>query len=235
MAMRRPAQLPLSLSHPAEYGRDSFVAGASNAAALRAIESWPDWASPVAVLTGPPGSGKTHLAHIWANRSGARLLASEAIDADTVPSLAPGEALVVEDIAAGAVPERALFHLINAAKELGASLLLTSRRRVGDWQIGLPDLRSRLRMATPLVLEAPDEEFLRKVLVKLFADRQLMVDRAVLDYLLLRMERSLDAAPALVEALDREALASGRSITRTIAARVLSGTAVEAPKFTELE
>lgn len=234
-AMRRPAQLALSLPHPAEYGRDSFVAGASNAAALRAIDSWPDWASPVAVLTGPAGSGKTHLAHIWADRSGARLLASEAMDAETVPSLAPGEALVVDDIAAGAVPERALFHLINAAKELGASLLITSRRRVGDWQIGLPDLRSRLRMATPLVLDAPDEELLRKVLVKLFADRQLIVDRAVLDYLLVRMERSLGEAASLVEALDREALASGRSITRTIAARVLSGTAAEATKFTERE
>jgi chromosomal replication initiation ATPase DnaA len=212
-AMRRPAQLPLSLSHPAEYGRDSFVAGPSNAAALRAIESWPD----------------------WANRSGARLLASEAMDIETLPSLAPGEGLVIEDIAAGAVPERALFHLINAAKELGASVLLTSRQRIGEWQIGLPDLRSRLRMATPLVLDAPDEEFLRKVLVKLFADRQLIIDRAVLDYLLVRMERSLGGAAALVEALDREALASGRSITRPIAARVLSGTAAEATKFTELE
>jgi chromosomal replication initiation ATPase DnaA len=232
--MRRPAQLPLSLSHPAEYGRDSFVEGTSNVAALRAIESWPDWASPVAVLTGPSGSGKTHLAHIWANRSGARLLASGTLDIETVPSLAPRGALAIEDIAAGAVPERALFHLINAAKELDATLLLTSRRRVGEWQIGLPDLRSRLRMATPLVLEAPDEEFLRKVLVKLFADRQLMVDRAVLNYLLVRMERSLGRAAALVEALDREALASGRSITRATAARVLSGTA-EATKFTELE
>jgi chromosomal replication initiation ATPase DnaA len=232
--MRTPAQLPLSLSHPAEYGRDSFVAGTSNAAALRTLEIWPDWASPVAVLTGPPGSGKTHLAHIWANRSGARLLASGTLDIATVPSLAPRGALAIEDIAAGAVPERALFHLINAAKELDASLLLTSRRRVGEWQIGLPDLRSRLRMATPLVLETPDEEFLRKVLVKLFADRQLMVDRAVLNYLLVRMERSLGRAAALVEALDREALASGRSITRATAARVLSGTA-EATKFTELE
>jgi chromosomal replication initiation ATPase DnaA len=233
--MRRPAQLPLSLSHPAEYGRDSFVAGASNAAALRAIESWPDWASPLAVLTGPPGSGKTHLAHIWTNRSGARLLASAALDIETVPSLAAGEGLVIEDIAAGAVPERALFHLINTAKELGASLLLTSRRPVGEWQIGLPDLHSRLRMATPLVLDAPDEEFLRKVLVKLFADRQLIVDRTVLNYLLVRMERSLGAAAALVEALDREALASGRSINRATAARVLSETAADATKFTELE
>jgi chromosomal replication initiation ATPase DnaA len=235
MAMRRPAQLPLALSHPAEYGRESFVAGPSNAAALRAIESWPDWASPVAVLSGPPGSGKTHLAHIWAARSEARILPSDAMDPETLPSLPPGGALVVEDIAGGAVPERPLFHLINAAKELGATLLLTSRQWPNEWEIGLPDLLSRLRMAMPLALDAPDEELLRKVLVKLFADRQLIIDRVVLNYLLVRMERSLGVASALVEALDREALASGRSITRAMAAQVLSGTAGGPGRFTERE
>ena len=234
-AMPNSAQLPLALSHPPEYGRESFLAGPSNAAALALIERWPDWASPIAVLTGPPGSGKTHLAHIWAERAGARLVPADAIGPDEAPPLPPGGAFVVEDIAMDAVPERALFHFINSSKEHGASLLITSRSPVADWRIGLPDLASRLRMAVPLTLAEPDDELLRKVLVKLFADRQLIVDKPVIDYLLLRMERSLGTARALVEALDREALAAARRITRPMAARVLATTGGEARDFTDPE
>ena len=108
------------------------------------------------------------------------------------PRIAPGGALAVEDVPPDAVPEAALFHLINSVRELGGSLLLTSRSQAEDWQVGLPDLRSRLRLAAPVALGAPDDELLRQVLVKLFADRQLVVDKPVIDYLISRMERSLE-------------------------------------------
>ena len=124
----------------------------------------------------------------------------------------------MEDFRPGSIPEGPLFHLINSVAEQGGALLLTSRHPAEEWRAELPDLRSRLRMATPVTIGAPDEELLRKALVKLFADRQLVVEKAVIDYLLLRMERSLASAVALVEALDREALAAGRAITRPMAA-----------------
>jgi chromosomal replication initiation ATPase DnaA len=101
---------------------------------------------------------------------------------------------------------------------------LTSQTPADLWRVELPDLRSRLRLATPASLGAPDDELLRKVLVKLFADRQLLVEKAVVDYLVSRMERSLSAAVSLVELLDREALATGRRISRPMAAQVVSGT-----------
>jgi chromosomal replication initiation ATPase DnaA len=234
--MRAPSQLPLALSHPPHYGRESFVVGASNAAALALIDRWPDWTAPVAVLSGPPGSGKTHLAHIWAEQAGATFVASEQLrQADPPPLPPPGGAIVVEDIGIDSVPERALFHLLNAAKETGAGVLLTSRTPAADWRIGLPDLRSRLRMAVPVALDTPDDELLRKVMVKLFADRQLIIDRSVIDYLLVRIERSLTAAAAVVEAIDREALAAGGSITRPMAARILAELGEDWPGFTDPE
>ncbi len=72
MAIQAPSQLPLALAHPPQHGRDSFLPGRSNRAALALVERWPDWPAPIALLSGPAGSGKTHLAHIWAERSGAR-------------------------------------------------------------------------------------------------------------------------------------------------------------------
>ena len=85
--MRVPTQIPLTLPHAPQYGRDEFIVGDSNAAALRLLESWPDGSSPLAVLSGPPGAGKTHLVHIWASRTGARILAAD----ELAPNLLGGQ------------------------------------------------------------------------------------------------------------------------------------------------
>jgi chromosomal replication initiation ATPase DnaA len=219
--MPAPKQLPLALGHTPQYGREEFVSGPSNVEALRLIESWPDWPSPVVVLSGPPGSGKTHLAHVWADRAGAAIYAPDALAAD-LAALQSRRALAIENIDGERISEASLFHLINSVLESRSSLLLTSRRAAEDWNVNLPDLRSRLRMATPVALGTPDDDLLRKVLVKLFSDRQLLIERPVVDYLLLRMERSLSAALHLVDQLDREALSEGRSITRPMAAKTLA-------------
>src|SRR5688500_4552117 len=117
--MAAPSQIPLSLGYEPQYGADSFFAGPSNRKAQTLIDRWPDWPAAVVVLTGPPGSGKTHLAQIWASRSGAAWWDAGRLGRGEAPL--PLGGAVVEDIMADAVPEEALFHLINAAKEAGAS------------------------------------------------------------------------------------------------------------------
>lgn len=219
--MAEPRQIPLGLVHPAEYGRDAFAVGASNRAALALVEKWPDWPQHVVLLSGPEGAGKTHLAHIWAAKSQAQIAGARNLQTIDPAGFLRGGAGVVEDIDQAGTDEQKVFHLINIGRELGGSLLLTSRRTAGGWPIELADLRSRLRLAAPAELAAPDEALLRQVMVKLFADRQLIVDRAVLDFLLPRIERSFSAATRIVAELDLEALASGRAITRPMAAAVL--------------
>lgn len=226
-----PRQLPLALAYAPQYGRDTFVPGASNHAALRLIESWPDWHSSVVLVSGPRGSGKTHLAHIWAKRADAPILEAAGLSISMLPGLEDGGAMVIEDVDAATFPETALFHLINRTKEVRASLLVTSREAAGSWGVSLPDLRSRLRMAAAVALGAPDDELLRKVMVKLFADRQLIVDKQVVNYLLVRMHRSLGFAATVVRALDVAALAAGRRITRAVAAEVLADLDADRERF----
>ncbi len=222
MSAADPTQLLLALPHAPSLGREDFMVGPSNREALRLVERWPDWPSPAMLLTGPSGSGKTHLAHIWASIAGAEIVEAAAIESERALVFAAGRPVVVEDVAADAVPERALFHLFNSMREHGGGLLITARDRAEDWRVDLPDLRSRLRLATPVALGAPGDDLLRQVLVKLFADRQLLVDKPVIDYLVARMERSLNAAVRLVEAIDRAALSAGRRITRQLAGEVLT-------------
>lgn len=216
-----PRQLALALAHDESFAREDFLAGASNADALKLIERWPDWPDRALALVGPEGAGKSHLAAIWAEASGARRLSARALgETDLLHALATG-ALVVEDVADD-LNERALFHLINLMREEEAYLLITARAAPGRWTVALPDLASRLRAVPAVTLTAPDDALLRAVLLKLFADRQLGVDESLISYLVTRIERSFAAARAAVELLDHEALRLKRPVTRALAAEVLA-------------
>jgi chromosomal replication initiation ATPase DnaA len=216
-----PRQLALALGHDTSFAREDFLEGPSNAAALGLIERWPDWPDRLLVVTGPEGSGKSHLAAIWADTTGARFLAARSLaQANPRAALSTG-ALVIEDVAGNAIDERALFHLINLAREEGAFVLVTAPTAPSGWTLRVPDLASRLRALPVVALGAPDDALLRAVLVKLFADRQLAVDESLLGYLANRIERSFAAARAIVERLDREALRLRRPVTRALAAEIL--------------
>jgi chromosomal replication initiation ATPase DnaA len=215
-----PRQMALDLALPESLARDDFLEASCNAEALRLVEAWPDWPARVMALVGPPGAGKSHLGAIWADLAGARRLAARDL-AGTTPAdaLATG-ALLLED-AGPKTSEVPLFHLINSAKEEQAFVLMTTREAPVSWGAGLKDLASRLRAVPVVTLAEPEDGLLRAVLVKLFADRQLVADAEIVEFLARRMERSLDAARRLVAELDRETLETGRRLTRPLASQVL--------------
>jgi chromosomal replication initiation ATPase DnaA len=188
------------------------------------IDAWPAWPAPSVALSGPEGSGKTHLAEVWRARSGAGLLSAAALDEADVPALAAARAVVIEDMEAlSPAAERNLFHLLNLVKEEGASLLLTSREPPARLPIALPDLASRLRALPHAGLGAPDDALLAGILVKLFDDRQLRVAEPLIAYLAARIERSVAVARDVVAALDKASLSGKRPITVPLAADVLAG------------
>jgi chromosomal replication initiation ATPase DnaA len=212
-----PRQLAFALNYPESYARDDFIAGPSNAAALALLGSWPDWPSKVMALIGPEGSGKTHLASIWASEVGARVIGARSLGHIDLPaSLATG-ALVVEDLAAEDLNERSLFHLLNLAREEGATLLITGRTPPAQFMVETRDLASRLRAIPVVTVSPPDDMLLRALIVKLAADRQLTVDEALVSYLVTRIERSFAAARAAVRRLDEEAMRQKRPVTRALA------------------
>lgn len=212
----RAGQLTLSFPVAERLDADDFLVSGSNAEAYSAIERWPDWPDPVLLLIGPTGSGKTHLATIWAKRSHAWLLTPKDVQDHAVPHLVSAGALVIDHTDAQSFDEAALFHLLNAARARRTFLLITARQPPDLWGLTTPDLLSRLRLAPLVSIGEPDDALLRSVLVKMFLDRQLVVDTAVVDALAQRGERSFDAARQAVEALDKRALASGKRITRAM-------------------
>jgi chromosomal replication initiation ATPase DnaA len=218
-------QLTLDLAlPPPTYSREDFIVSSGNREALAWLDRWPDWPAPALALSGPPGSGKTHLSRIWAERAAAKVIGGSDLDGKSVADLASlaetSPALVIER--ADLASERSLFHLYNLMRERRGHLLLIAELPPARWTITLPDLASRLRAAPAVALAPPDDDLLGSIILKQLADRQLHAGAGVVQYLVSRMERSAGEARRVVAALDRKAMAEGREIDRRLAADVLA-------------
>lgn len=218
-------QLSFDLPAKPALGRDDFFVAPSNAMAVALLDPGFAWPSGKLVLTGPKGSGKTHLAHVWASQSGARIVSAAALTAEAVPELAQGP-VVIEDVpqvSGGLDQQNALFHLHNLVLAHGHSLVMTGQAAPCHWSLTLADLQSRVQAATHAELQAPDDQLLAVVLAKLFNDRQIMPKSDVIPYLVAHMDRSFAAAAQIVRQLDHLSLAEKCSLSRPLAVRVLSG------------
>jgi chromosomal replication initiation ATPase DnaA len=213
-------QLSLDLGHRAAFGRDDFLVTASNASAVAMVDQWPHWPAHAAVIVGPVASGKTHLAMVWQKRSDAVLAPAAGFGVEEVPELLRGGAALVENLDQHHVEEKAVFHLLNHARQTEGTVLFTT----SAWPLpmSLPDLASRLGALPVAQILPPDDDLLRGVLVKQFNDRQIAVDEALVSYLVTRMPRSLDVARQLVARIDEAAMEQGAAVTRAFAGKILA-------------
>lgn len=192
------SQLPLPLAYRSADGERDFFVSEANLAAVNWLDQWPEWPMPCALLIGPAGSGKSHLARIFARRTGACI----ADDAEFVDA-------------------EALFHRWNAATP-AMPLLMTAARPPRDWHRRLDDLASRLAATPQIRIAPPDDALLAALLAKQFRDHGLRVSAEVVDYVLARTERSFAAISRIVLQLDAAALAAGRPVSVPLARSVLT-------------
>jgi DnaA regulatory inactivator Hda len=218
-------QYPLPLPHSEAMAADDFMVTPSNSEAAAWLDKWPEWPAHCLVIYGPEGSGKTHLTHVWQSRSNGEKILPEQLDTLDMARFQSAPCIVAIDnadtIAGDAAQEESLFHLYNMLREKKGYLLLTARQAPAQWNIRLPDLRSRLLSIPAIALGAMDDALSSALLIKQFRDRQIDIGMDVVDYLLPRMTRTPASLRELVQKLDRASLAEGRGITVALARRVL--------------
>lgn len=217
-------QLRFDLSARPALGREDFFVSPSNAMAMAMIDDWRNWPSSKLVIKGPTGSGKTHLAHVWAEMSGARIIAAQDLPEASVGDLAQGP-LCVEDAHEAAGNEDAeahLFHLHNLVIAEGHALLLTAVDEPARWGLHLPDLASRMQGTQVATLAAPDDDLLGALMSKLFADRQLSPNLDVIPYLVRHAPRSFIAAQQIVRLMDDMSMAARKPLSRDMARRAVA-------------
>jgi len=217
--MPQPRQFILPFSHAPHYADEDFVESPSNQDARAWLDRPQSWPQSRLVLSGPEGSGKTHLLHMWAQRFQAEVRPVQSLRG--LPEPPKTSALAIDD-ADEAPDEAALFHVLNLAAEARVLLLLTARLAPAIWQIGLPDLASRVRSSAHVAIGPADEPLLRTLLVRLASDRQLIIPSALADFMLLRLPRTQAAVREAVARLDRVSMAAGGHPNRALAAAVIA-------------
>lgn len=218
-----PRQLNFDLPARAALGREDFYVSPANAMGVAMIEGWHTWPARKLVLSGPAGSGKTHLVHVWAALSGATIINACDLETADIPALATAPVAIedLHEIAGNGPAEQALFHLHNLALAEGQSLLFTAEKPAAQWGLSLPDLASRMQGTQAATMDEPDDMLLTALLVKLFADRQLTPTTDTVPYLVTHMVRSFDMARRLVAEMDSAALSQNRPLNRKLAGDVL--------------
>jgi DnaA regulatory inactivator Hda len=222
-------QYTLPLPHREALTANDFIVSDSNREAVAWIDAWPGWPSPCLVLIGPSGSGKTHLAYVWLPKAQAVNIRLQNIRDQNLDQLVQKNPNLIIDnadkIAGNAGDEENLFHLYNLVREHKGSLMLVASLPPAQWNIVLPDLRSRLLASPVALIGAPDDALMSMMLVKQFHDRQITIGEDVIAYLMPRMERTTSALRRIVDSLDQASLAEKKNVTVALARRVLEANA----------
>lgn len=211
-------QIPLPLIYSSDYKREHFHVFQGNQLALNWIDWWPDWPQPRLVIFGDEGCGKTHLAHLWSEKSKAIWLDASIMEAqspDTVASAAPAFILDTP-----VFDEVWLFHFYNICHD--KPWLICNRLPPSQWTFHLKDLESRLLTIPAIALKSPDDTALKELLRKLFRDRGILIPDTIVAYLLNRIDRSFVQLKALVRDVDLFALTHKRRITLSLIRDYLS-------------
>lgn len=223
-SVNQARQFTLDFEHRPSFSGDDFLVAPANRTVIDWIDRWPDWPNPALAISGPRGSGKTHLTHVFISHSNATSVDLKNLKTTEIrPIVLDHPALVLDDIEeiAGTEAEETLFHLLNVVREESCFVLLTANAPPARWTVELPDLRSRLNAIPHAAIELPDDTLMAALVVKLFRDRQLRIDTSIVDYILARAERSFDGIRATITQIDATALRERRNITIPLIRRVL--------------
>ncbi len=213
--------MPLDLPHRPAFGAEDFFLSKSNELAVRLIDDWPRWVKYGQMLVGPEACGKTHLVNVWRLRSDAQIITASRLNMADIHDLDITRPVCIEDIDRGLRDEEALFHLLNVINAHGNHILVTSRTEKVEEKLAIRDLCSRLKALPVVAIKSPDDQLLKAVMVKQFADRQIKIDPLIVEYLFRRMERSMLAVAEMVAIMDQGSLEAGRSLTRPLAREIL--------------
>lgn len=223
--MENSKQFALNLTNEPSFAVDDYIIFPSNQGIVNQLGESMITASPLSILFGAQQSGKTHLAHLWQQQHAARFLPDPylKVEEENVPELANiinQSPIIIDDIDQKPVCEKTIFHIINLAIQAKQPLLFTSRKPLMLWDVELPDLLSRLKAAKHIEILPPDDMLMEAILVKTFADKQIIVPDNVIAYILLRIDRSIEAVINLVSEVDRYALQQKKPVTRGMVAKI---------------
>ena len=202
-------------------GEGAFIVADSNRPAIAVLEQWRAWPGGALALVGAQGSGKSHLAKLWAAQAGALILPAKTSSAAAREAFFARDGRLVIDEADRHRDDSTLTALLDLARTEGGAVLLIGRSAPAEWSTNLPDLRSRFSALLTATLGDPDENLLSELLRRLLRARFIELRGNVAKYLAQNMERSFAAAHALVEEIDALMVEGSHPVPYDVAAEAL--------------
>ena len=214
--MKNSKQLYFDMPDKTALGIEDYIITESNSFAFDLISRMIKGEINQGVISGPSFSGKTHLSKILIKNIG--INESLYIDRDyknIIERVGSSNLIVIENIDK-LIEDRSeedLFHIINFTKESDKRLLMTSGKSISKIEFKLEDLKSRLNAILEAKIMQPDDELMKLVLIKIFNDKQLLINPNVIDFLRSRLERSYKSINDFIEKIDKFSLERGKKIT----------------------
>jgi len=217
-------QKTLKFVHESNYEEENLVKSSCNNIAINFIEKWPNWSldNRIVCIFGATGSGKTHIARVWKKKSNARIF--NKISNLTLNNIYENNTpLVFEDINSNIYwPESLLFEFINEIKLSENYLLITCKGNPIKIKWNLKDLISRFSSFVNIEIKLPDDNLIKKILVKQFSDRQFSIEKKLIEYISFRIERSYLAINNIVNLIDELTLKYKKPVSLSIVKEALS-------------
>ena len=213
-------QLILKFPTKNAYLKEDFYVSPGNQEAYDFINSWPKWIKRILNIFGPSGSGKTHLSSILKNKTSSLIIQSELLNEKTFFEFKTKEALIIENLSEK-INENLLFSLWNTALQDNKYLLITSQKPINSYKFKLLDLKSRTNSCVIIGIKLPSDELISVILAKNFSDKQIMVEKKHIDYIIKRIDRSYEKISQFILTLDKYSLKKGSPFSLKLIKEVL--------------
>jgi len=213
-------QLILKFPTQQAYKKEDFYVSSSNEKAYDFINSWPNWIKRIVNIFGPSGSGKTHLASILKSKTSCLEMDSKKIDEKTYLKFKTKEALIIENLHEK-ISEKLLFSLWNCALQDNKYFLIISKKPINSYKFKLSDLISRVNSSLTIGINLPSDDLISVILTKNFSDKQIMVEKKHIDYIIKRIDRSYEKISQFILTLDKYSLKKGSPFSLKLIKEVL--------------
>jgi len=209
--MKEYNQLLLNLNGKQNFNSDDFYVSKSNFYAYKLIEKWPKWEKNILNIYGETCSGKTHLANIFKKKNKAKKISEKELTDDIFKELKLFENIILDDFN-NSTEERILYSLFNLVDSDNKYLLINSKEAINEVNFSLNDLKSRSKNCLFAKIENPDDDLIFALIVKNFSDRQITIEKKLIEYIIKRIDRSYSKISEFIYKVDELSLKKKKAI-----------------------
>ena len=218
--MKNLNQLLLNFKYKQNFNYNDFYVSKSNYYAFKLVEKWPVWEKNILNIFGEKFSGKTHLANIFINKNKGIKVKDEEINEDIFKKFKLYENIIIDNFNYEC-DEKLMYSIFNIVDQDNKYLIINSIKPINEFNFNLEDLKSRSKNCLFAKIDSPDDELIFAIILKNFSDRQIQIDKKLIDFIIKRIDRSYGKIADFIYKVDELSLKKKKAIDLKIIKEIL--------------